>query len=105
VCIIERNLWISFQFFSFGIIIGKIQIIKFEVLCNVEMKYGLNRINIRLFTQQARWLGGKGVEFHLWSPRIKLYKWHALWSSLEYWLSIMYLLRLPRLGGYLGESN
>jgi hypothetical protein len=30
------------------------------------MKYGLNRINIKLFTQQVRWLGGKGVKFHPW---------------------------------------
>ncbi len=29
------------------------------------MKYGLNRINIRLFTQEMGWLGGKGVQFHL----------------------------------------
>jgi hypothetical protein len=28
------------------------------------MKYGLNKINIRLFTQQVRWLGGKGIELH-----------------------------------------
>jgi len=36
----------------------------FEVLCNVEMKYGLNRISIKIFTQQVWWLGGKGVELH-----------------------------------------
>jgi len=31
------------------------------------MKYGLlNRINIKLLTQQVGWLGGKGVELHLW---------------------------------------
>jgi hypothetical protein len=38
------------------------------------MKYGFNRINIRLFTQQVRWLGGKEVEFHPWGPKIKLHK-------------------------------
>jgi hypothetical protein len=37
--------------------------IKFDVSCNVQMKYGVNRINIRLFTQVG-WLGGKGVELH-----------------------------------------
>ncbi len=40
-----------------------------EVLCNVEMKYGLNKINIKLFTQQAAWVGGKGVKLHPWSPK------------------------------------
>jgi hypothetical protein len=48
--------------------------VKFEVLCNVEMKYGLNKINVRLFTQQVRWLGGKRIEFDLWGPRINLHK-------------------------------
>jgi hypothetical protein len=38
------------------------------------MKYGLNKINIILFTQQMGWLGGKGVEFHPWGLRIKFYK-------------------------------
>jgi hypothetical protein len=45
------------------------------------------------------WLDGKGVELHPWGPKIKLHKWHELWSTLEYWLNIPYLLRLPRLGG------
>jgi hypothetical protein len=64
------------------------------------MKYGLNRINIRLFTQQVGWqLGGKGVELHPWGPKVKLHKWHALWSTLKYWPNIPYLLRLLRLGG------
>jgi hypothetical protein len=40
------------------------------------MKCGLNKINTK-FTQQARWLGGIGVEFHPWGPRIKLCKWHC----------------------------
>jgi hypothetical protein len=69
------------------------------------MKYGLNRINIILFKQQVGWLGGKVVELYPWGPRIKLYEWHALWSSLEYWLNIMYMLKLPTLGGYLGEPK
>ncbi len=47
-------------------------------------------------------LGGKGVELHPWGPRIKHHKWHLLWSTLEYFLNISYLPRLPRLGGYLG---
>jgi hypothetical protein len=41
------------------------------------MKYGFSRINIKLFTQQVRWLGGKKVEFHPWGRKIKLHKWHA----------------------------
>jgi hypothetical protein len=45
------------------------------------MKLGLNRINVRLFTQQVGWFGGKGVELHPWGPKIKFHKW------------------LPRLGG------
>jgi hypothetical protein len=44
-------------------------------------------------------LSGKRVEFHPWGPRIKLHKWHVLWSTLEYWLNIPYLFRLPKLGG------
>jgi hypothetical protein len=38
------------------------------------MKYGLNKINIRLFTQQVGWLGDNGIEFHPWGSRIKLDK-------------------------------
>jgi hypothetical protein len=38
------------------------------------MNYGLNRIKIKLFTQQVRWLGGKGVELHPWGPKIKHHK-------------------------------
>ncbi len=30
------------------------------------MKYGLNKINITLFKQQMKWLGGKWVEFCPW---------------------------------------
>jgi hypothetical protein len=37
------------------------------------MKYGLNKINIRLNTQQVGWLGGKRVQLHPWGPRIKLF--------------------------------
>jgi len=36
------------------------------------MKYGINKINTKLFTQQIKWHGGKGVELHPYSPRIKL---------------------------------
>jgi hypothetical protein len=60
------------------------------------MKYVLNRINTKLFTQQIKWLGGKGIQFHPYSPRIKLLRSHSLSSTLEYWLNISYL---PRLGG------
>ncbi len=35
----------------------------------------------------------------MWGPKIKLHKWHSLWSTLEYWPNISYLFRLPRLGG------
>jgi hypothetical protein len=38
------------------------------------MKCDLNKIKIKSFTQQMGWLGGKGVEFHPWGPRIKLHK-------------------------------
>jgi len=87
----------KFLIFSFGQNFNKIWIFKLEVLCNVQMKYGLNKIKI---TQQVEWLGGKGVELHPWCLRIKLHKWHLLWSTLEYWLNNLYLLRL---GGYLNE--
>jgi hypothetical protein len=63
------------------------------------MKYGVNRINIGLFTKQVWWLGNKGVELHLWGPRIKLHKWHVLWPTLEYWPNISYSPKLLRLGG------
>jgi len=36
------------------------------------MKYGLNRINTRPFTQQGGVLGGKEVEFHPWFQRSML---------------------------------
>jgi hypothetical protein len=41
--------------FSFGQIINKIWIIKFEILCNVLMEYGLNRIKIRYTTSGVAW--------------------------------------------------
>jgi len=53
---------------------SKISIIKFEVLCNVEMNYGLNKTNIKLFTQLVGWFGGKRVQFHPWGSRIKFHK-------------------------------
>ncbi len=56
----------NFSFFSLGQIISKMWIIKFEVFCNIEMKYGLNIISTKLFTQQVGWFGGKGVDFHPW---------------------------------------
>jgi hypothetical protein len=63
------------------------------------MKYSLDRIKIRLFTQQVGWLDDKRVEFHPWGLKIKCQKWHSLWSTLEYWLNILYVLRLFSLGG------
>jgi hypothetical protein len=45
-----------------------------EVLCNVSMKCGINRMNIETFTQHVGWLGGKRVELHLWDLGIKLHK-------------------------------
>jgi hypothetical protein len=33
-----------------------------------------NSVNIKSFTQQMGWLGGKGVEFHPGGPKIKLHK-------------------------------
>jgi len=56
----------KFSIFSFGQIMNEIWMIKFEVLCNVQMKYGLNKMKIRLCTRQLGWLDGKRVEFHLW---------------------------------------
>jgi hypothetical protein len=38
------------------------------------MKYGLNRIIIKSFTKKMGWLGGKGIQFHPWGPKIKLHK-------------------------------
>jgi len=67
------------------------------------MKYGLNKINIRLFTQQVGRLGDKGIELHPRGLKIKFHKWHALWSILEYWPNIPYLPNLPRLGDYLSK--
>ncbi len=69
------------------------------------MKYGLNKINTKLFTQQVGWHGGKGVEFHHWGPRIKLQKWHSLLLMIKYWLNILYLLGLLKLNAYLGKVN
>jgi hypothetical protein len=48
------------------------------------MKYSLNKISIKLWTQQVGWLGGQGVELHPWGPRINFHKRHALLSTLEY---------------------
>jgi hypothetical protein len=59
----------NFFIFSFGQIINNIWMIKFEVFCNVQMKYGLNRINTKVFTQQVGWFGGKGIELHSWGPK------------------------------------
>ncbi len=33
------------------------------------MKYGLNKINIRLFTQQVGWLGDDRVELQTWESK------------------------------------
>jgi len=38
------------------------------------MKYGFNKIHIKLLSQQGGLLGGKGVEFDPWGPRIKLHR-------------------------------
>jgi hypothetical protein len=69
------------------------------------MKYGLNRINIRLFTLQVVWCGGKGIKLHPCGSRIKFHKCYALWSTLDYWQNILCLFRLPKLGGYLGKPK
>jgi hypothetical protein len=88
----------KFSIFSFGQIINKIWIIKFEVLCNVEMNYVMNK-----------W-GGlvvKELNFYSWGPRIKLHKLYSLQSMLEYKLNILNLPRilLSRLGGLLIHLN
>jgi hypothetical protein len=67
------------------------------------MEYGLNGINIRLFTQKVGWHGGKGVQFHPLTTKIKLCKWHSLRSMLEYRLNIFYLPKLPRLVVYISK--
>jgi hypothetical protein len=41
------------------------------------MKYGPNKINNRLFTQQAGWLCDKAIELHSLGPKIKLHKWYS----------------------------
>ncbi len=92
-----RKFMNKFFIFSFGQFIKKIWIIKFEIMCNDWMKYGLNKINTKLFTQQVGWLGGKRVQFCPWGPRIKLHKWHY-WATMEYCLNIPHLIRLPWLG-------
>jgi len=69
------------------------------------MEYDLNKINIKLFTQEVGWLGGKGIKHHTWDPRNKLHMWHSLWSTLEYWRNILYWPKLSRLGDYLGDWN
>jgi hypothetical protein len=48
-----KNFMNNFLVFSFGQIIHKIWMIKFEVLHNPQMKDDVNRINIRLFTEQV----------------------------------------------------
>jgi hypothetical protein len=35
------------------------------------MKYGLNKINIKSYTQKVGWLGDKGVEIYPWGLKIK----------------------------------
>jgi hypothetical protein len=72
-----RKFMNKFFIFSFKQFINKVCIIKFEVLCNFKMKYGLNKINNGSFTKQVRWLGSKKIQFHLWGPNIKLHKWHC----------------------------
>jgi hypothetical protein len=37
------------------------------------MKYGMNRINNKLFIEEG-WFNGKGIELHHWGPKIKLHK-------------------------------
>jgi hypothetical protein len=63
------------------------------------MKYGLNKINITLFTQQVGLFGDKKVEFHPWGPRIKLHKCQLWRSTSQYWPNILYLHKLPNVGG------
>jgi hypothetical protein len=69
------------------------------------MKYGLNRINIRLFTQQVGWFNGKGFELHPLDSKIYVNKWHSLWSTSKYWLNILYLFKLSKLYDDLGEHK
>jgi hypothetical protein len=59
------------------------------------MKYGLNKINSRLFEQQVGWLGGKGVQFYLWGPRIKLPKRLSVfndWFVMTLGLLVIFIL-------------
>jgi hypothetical protein len=48
------------------------------------MKYGLNKINIILFTQQVGWLDGKGIQFHPWGSKDQTSQMTLLQSMMEY---------------------
>jgi hypothetical protein len=73
----------KFSMFSFGQKINKIWIIKLKFCVMFKWSMIYTNVNIKSFTQQMGWLGGKGVEFHPWGPKIKLHKSHVLWSTLE----------------------
>jgi hypothetical protein len=52
------------SFFHLDNLSIKYELSNLKVLCNVSMKYGLNKINIKLFSQQVGCLGGEGIQFH-----------------------------------------
>jgi len=97
VYIIEGNLWIKFQFFH----LEKLSI-KYELsnlMFYVMFKWSM--VLKKLFTQQVEWFGDKGIP--TMGCKDQIYKWHLLWSTLECQLNILYLPKLPRLGGYLSR--
>jgi hypothetical protein len=70
------------------------------------MKYGLNKINIKLFTQQVSGLVVKSSIPSLGS-KDQTSQMTLLRSMMEYWLNIPYLIGayLGRLGGLLSYLN
>jgi len=47
-----------------------------------KMKYLINRIKYNILSQQAGWLGGKGVCFQSKGQGIKLHEWCCVWSIM-----------------------
>jgi len=41
------------------------------------MKYGPNKINIRLFTKEMGWVCGKGIELNPLGSNIEFHKWYS----------------------------
>jgi hypothetical protein len=63
------------------------------------MKHGLNRIKIKLFTQQMGWLGGEGGELQPWGQM------RFVVVNVGILIKYFVLSRLLRLDGYLGKPT